>query len=285
MKKYLLLLLIFLISPINVKADTLDFEKKGSLKIELQEQTENTSVSNAEITIYKLADAVEVNNNLSFKYVNKLNDCKVEVNSIKEVDDDLYSCIENKDLVEYKGITNNLGIVEFNNLDLGLYLVKETNSPSNYSYFEDFLVMLPNFLDNNWIYDVYSTPKTDIISLIDITVKKEWNNDKNNKLPSNVTIELLKDNIVIDTITLNNDNNWTYTWNNIEKSDKYSVREINIPLGYTASYRNEGYNYIVTNTNSLIKTGSLDIYIELSLLFGITLLLVGIIYNKRINHE
>lgn len=285
MKKYLLLLLIFLISPINVKADTLDFDKKGSLKIKLEEQTENASVSGAEVTIYKLADATEVNNNLSFKYVDELNQCKVDVNSIKEIDDELYSCIQNKDLVEHKGITNSLGIVEFNNLDLGLYLVRETNSPSNYSYFEDFLVMLPNFLDNNWIYDVYSTPKTDIISLIDITVKKEWNNDKNNKLPSSVTIELLKDNIVIDTITLNNDNNWTYTWNNIEKSDKYSVREINIPLGYTASYRNEGYNYIVTNTNSLIKTGSLDIYIELSLLFGITLLLIGIIYNKRINHE
>ena len=65
--KYLTILLLLLISPISVKADIVDFNKKGTITIELIESTDNNKVSDAEITIYKLADAIDLNNNLSFK--------------------------------------------------------------------------------------------------------------------------------------------------------------------------------------------------------------------------
>ena len=85
--------------------------------------------------------------------------------------------------------------------------------------------------------------------------------------------------------TLNEENNWTYTWENIEKSDKYKVREIDIPTGYTPTYRNYEYTFIVTNTNTLIKTCTNTILIELSLLLGLVLIITGILYNKKVNHE
>lgn len=283
--KYLTILLLLLISPISVKADIVDFNKKGTITIELIESTDNNKVSDAEITIYKLADAIDLNNNLSFEFISELNECNVNLMELKEVTTELNDCIKDKTLPSYKGITNNEGIVKFNDLDLGLYLVKETKTSEKYSIFEPFLLMIPLQVNNNWTYDILSNPKTDIIKLIDIIVKKEWNNDTSSKLPEFVTIELLKDNEVIDKVILNKENNWTYTWKNIEKSDKYKVSEIDIPTGYTPTYRNYEYTFIVTNTNTLIKTGTNTILIELSLLLGLVLIITGILYNKKVKHE
>ena len=56
-------------------------------------------------------------------------------------------------------------------------------------------------------------------------------------------------------VKLNENNNWTYTWNQIEKSDKYSVKEINVPKGYKVTYSNEEYVFTVTNTDTLANTG------------------------------
>lgn len=283
--KYLIVLLLLLIIPTYAQADIVDFNKKGTITIELIESTDNTKVSNAEITIYKLANATEVDNNLSFKYIDELKDCNVNITDLKEVTTELNDCIKDKVLPSYNLITDANGTVKFNNLDLGLYLVKETKVPDKYSSFDPFLLMIPMQIDNSWNYDIVSNPKTDIIKLIDIIVKKEWNNDTSSKLPESVTIELLKDNQVIDTIKLSKENNWTYTWENIEKSDKYTVREIDIPVGYTPTYKNYEYTFIVTNTNTLIKTGTNTMFIELSLLLGLILITIGIIYNKKTHHE
>ena len=283
--KYLIVLLLLLIIPTYAQADIVDFNKKGTITIELIESTDNTKVSDAEITIYKLANATEVDNNLSFKYIDELKDCNVNITDLKEVTTELNDCIKDKVLPSYNLITDTNGTVKFNNLDLGLYLVKEKKVPDKYSSFDPFLLMIPMQIDNSWTYDIVSNPKTDIIKLIDIIVKKEWNNDTSSKLPESVTIELLKDNEVIDTIKLSKENNWTYTWENIEKSDKYTVREIDIPVGYTPTYKNYEYTFIVTNTNTLIKTGTNTMFIELSLLLGLILITIGIIYNKKAHHE
>lgn len=283
--KYIVILLILFISPIYIKADIVDFNKKGTIVIELIESTDNTKVSDSEVVIYKLADAIELNNNLSFKYIDELNKCSANINSLQEEISKLNNCIKNKELPTYKGITNSEGIVIFNELDLGLYLITETKTNEKYSLFEPFILMLPLQDNNNWVYSVLSNPKTDIIKLIDLTVKKEWNNSTSNKLPKSVTIELLKDEELIDTVVLNQDNDWTHIWKDIEKSDNYKVREINIPTGYTPTYSNYDYTFIITNTNTLIKTGNNPIIIVISLLLGIALIIIGILHNRKVNHE
>lgn len=40
--------------------------------------------------------------------------------------------------------------------------------------------MIPSEIDNKWIYDIESEPKTDIIRTIDLSVKKVWNTTKTN---------------------------------------------------------------------------------------------------------
>lgn len=268
-------LVLFFGFSITVSANTVDLSKKGSIEITLKE-SENNKIKDAEITLYHVADATEVNNNLLFSLRSDLNNCSVNLDDLTDsnLESEIAKCI-NENTTKYVSITNSNGIVKFNNLDLGLYLAVQTKSVEGYSDIDSFLVAIPKVEDNNWIYDIKSKPKTDVYKVIDVTVKKTWNSSSKN-LPNEVTIELYEEDELIDTVKLNDENNWTYTFENIKMSDKYNVREINVPKGYTPSYKQEEYVFTVTNTDVLANTGQIFYPIIVLSFLGIVLILSGI---------
>lgn len=284
--KYLLIGLLIMI-PGMVKADTgiVDFEGRGTIELLLKESTDGTMVPGAEISIVKIAKAIDKNNNLAFEYVDEISDCSLLVDEIKDVSSELLECIDKSNLKYDKKITDNNGMVKFNNLELGLYLIKQTNKLEGYSSFLPFLIMIPEFIDDEWNYDIEATPKTDIIKLMDITVRKEWNISSNKMIPEEIEIQLIRGSQVIDTIKLNKDNDWKYTWEELEVSDEYRVLEVNVPDGYTASYRNEDGVFIIVNTDTLIKTSSNTWLIQGLALLGIIIITIGIICEKKECHE
>lgn len=289
-KYFLIFIMLLSIGNSKVLANTsdhiIDFNKKGKITITLKESIDNTKVEGAEITIYKVANATSENNNLVFKYIDSIKNCDGDLSNLTDISlaSKIDKCIENIDLTSQTNLTNELGIVEFNNLDLGLYLVKQTNKVEGYSNIDSFLVTIPKEIDNKWTYEINANPKTDIIRLMDITVEKKWDM-VNNNTPNKVTIQLLKKDEIIDTIILNKENNWTYTWKQIEASDEYSVKEINIPAGYTDTYRQIENKFIVTNTKTLVQTGQNIFLIELLSVLGLIFITIGLIYNKRKNYE
>lgn len=284
--KYLLIGLLIMI-PGMVKADTgiVDFEGRGTIELLLKESTDGTMVSGAEISIVKIAKAIDKNNNLTFEYVDEINDCSLLVDEIKDVSSELLECVDKSNLKYDKKITDKNGMVKFNNLELGLYLIKQTNKLEGYSSFLPFLIMIPEFIDDEWNYDIEATPKTDIIKLMDIIVRKEWNISSNKMIPEEIEVQLIRGNQVIDTIKLNKDNGWKYTWRELEASDEYRVLEVNVPDGYTASYRNEDGVFIIVNTDTLIKTSSNTWLIQGLALLGIIIITIGIICEKKECHE
>lgn len=284
--KYLLIGLLIMI-PGMVKADTgiVDFEGRGTIELLLKESTDGTMVPGAEISIVKIAKAIDKNNNLAFEYVDEISDCSLLVDEIKDVSSELLECIDKSNLKYDKKITDNNGMVKFNNLELGLYLIKQTNKLEGYSSFLPFLIMIPEFIDDEWNYDIEATPKTDIIKLMDITVRKEWNISSNKMIPEEIEVQLIRGSQVIDTIKLNKDNDWKYTWEELEVSDEYRVLEVNVPDGYTASYRNEDGVFIIVNTDTLIKTSSNTWLIQGLALLGIIIITIGIICEKKECHE
>lgn len=284
--KYLLIGLLIMI-PGMVKADTgiVDFEGRGTIELLLKESTDGTMVPGAEISIVKIAKAIDKNNNLAFEYVDEISDCSLLVDEIKDVSSELLECIDKSNLKYDKKITDKNGMVKFNNLELGLYLIKQTNKLEGYSSFLPFLIMIPEFIDDEWNYDIEATPKTDIIKLMDITVRKEWNISSNKMIPEEIEIQLIRGSQVIDTIKLNKDNDWKYTWEELEVSDEYRVLEVNVPDGYTASYRNEDGVFIIVNTDTLIKTSSNTWLIQGLALLGIIIITIGIICEKKECHE
>ena len=285
MKKitYLLTIIILLMSTTKVLANTnnniVDFSKKGTITITLSNDDTNL-VEGANIKIYKLADAYSNNNNLDFSYNSNLEECK---NNIKEniFDEETLNCIYNSNLITKEAITDNQGYTSFNNLDLGLYLIEQTNKVEGYSKIDPFLIYMPKFEENKWTYTINATPKVDIIRLFDLTVKKEWNVSSDSDTPNKVTVELLKDEVLIETVTLSKENNWEYTWEQIEVSDEYNVREINVPEGYTPTYKKIENTFIITNSKTLVQTGQMTWITSLLVITGLLLIVIGIVYDKK----
>lgn len=271
----------FMITVDAKENHTVDFSRKGSIEVTLHEMSEDTYVEGAEITIYKIADAYLDGVNLAFKYTDEFSSCSVSLDdlTIDNLSKKITLCVK-PESIGTSLITNDFGTVIFNDLDLGLYLVSQTNKVEGYSNIDSFLVQIPKVIDNSWTYDIIANPKTDIYKEIDLVVNKVWNTDSN-KLPEKVEIELLLDGEVIDTVILNSTNKWTHTFKNLEKSDKYSVREINIPKGYKVSYTNNEYIFTVTNTDTLANTGQLFYSIIILAVFGLIFILLGVIEIKK----
>lgn len=277
----LTVLLLLGVSNVSANSNIIDISKKGSLNISLS-TNDSKVIKGAEITIYKVGDVVVENSNLIFKNVPEINSCKIDFTKVENITTSMVECIQNTNVKKETNKTDREGKVSFTNLDLGLYLVVQTNEVKGYSKIDSYLTMIPEEIDNKWIYDITSTPKTEIYQTIDVKVIKVWNKqNENSKLPEFVTIQLLKDDEVLDTVELNKENNWTYTWLDIEKSDKYTVKEIDIPDGYTATYKNEGYTFTITNTDKLPLTGQLKWPIIVLFSTGVLFITLGIYESKR----
>ncbi len=101
------------------------------------------------------------------------------------------------------------------------------------------------------IYNSYSTEETSV------TVKKVWDDEDNkyNNRPDKITVKLSNG----DTVTLNEENDWTATISNLPKYDKgtpieYTWEEIDAPKGYViAGNTVVGDTTTITNKTELIN--------------------------------
>ena len=126
-------------------------------------------------------------------------------------------------------------------------VVKQTNYVDGYAVCKSFLVSVPNKTNNVYLYNVTASPKTEMAKFTDITIKKVWDVEEFTEIADNVTVELLRDGIMVKTATLSEMNNWTVTFSDMPESDSYSVVELNIPEGFKASYTQKGYAFTVIN--------------------------------------
>lgn len=295
--KLIVSLFVFFFSLIlNVNAEdlsipksshTIDFEELGSLKITLTEKEDNIPIEGAELGLYFIAEAGEKDHNLIFNYTENYKECTADLSdlTVDGITEEITKCTKDK-TPDYTKTTDESGKVKYSDLKLGLYLVKQKNQVKGYSKIDSFLVMIPKVIDDKWTYDITAEPKTEIYKTMDIKVTKVWNKQNTKtKLPEKVTIQLLKGEEVIDTIELNEANNWTHTWLDIEKSDKYDVKEINIPEGYTVTYKNEEFTFTVTNTDKLPQTGQEYLSIILLATSGVFLILLGLFEMKKETNE
>ena len=80
------------------------------------------------------------------------------------------------------------------------------------------------------------------------TVRKIWDDKKGMKRPQNVTVLLLKNGQVFETVTLSQVNNWTYSFTVLDDGSVFSVQEDNIPEDYVSIVSKRDYTFMVTNT-------------------------------------
>ncbi len=96
------------------------------------------------------------------------------------------------------------------------------------------------------------------IQLASYTVKKEWNlnGTEGVVVPETIKVQLTANGKAYgDQVELHASENWTYTWDNLPKSDavgeiNYSVNEIDAPEGYTVSAVTDTESRVITLTNT-----------------------------------
>ena len=157
------------------------------------------------------------------------------------------------------GQTNASGVLRFpaqhTVMATGLYLViGQKSTEGQYTYTpEPFLICLPNrTADDRWVYDVTAAPKYDstyIPDNIDLKALKIWKDDGyESKRPTEVVVQLLRDGVLYQTVTLNAGNSWRYTWTALDASYTWQAVEKTMPAGYTVSVVREGGTFAITNT-------------------------------------
>jgi hypothetical protein len=161
------------------------------------------------------------------------------------------------------GETNSNGILVFEETDSKLtdavyLIVGETVTDGGVRYScEPFILSLPNEENGVVVYDETVMPKILIDNILvegDIKVLKVWddNEDESNR-PDSIDVQLLKDGEIFDTVTLSKDNNWRYTWSNMDPAADYVVLEKTVPNGYTVSLSRTDNIYTLTNKGDFVE--------------------------------
>ena len=164
----------------------------------------------------------------------------------------------NKPAAENTLKTDSAGVATFNQLKDGLYLAVVAPYQGNVLTCQTaaMLVALPNVHKDAAEQRTLSIePKADcaVPPTTTISVTKVWKDKDQSKRPESVTMNLLQDGKIYDSIMLNNANDWKYTWKGLQAKHEYTVVEANVPGNYTALVDRENNDYTVTNT---AKTGS-----------------------------
>lgn len=276
-----LIVWVLILLPMAAFAQDVDFDRLGSISVTLVDRDGKTPITGAELSLYYVATVtLNSSQNLSYNFTDTFKDCGCALDdpalSVK-----LEALIEENSLYGKKLLTDAQGSAVFDNLRLGLYFVRQTNTVAGYAPCTSFLVTVPNQNTDGYVYDVNASPKTDIARLTDITVRKVWNTGASAKATDSVTIQLLKDDAVVETAILNAQNNWQVTYTDMPESDGYSILETDIPKGFTATYSQNGYVFTVTNSASLAQTGQLIWPIPVLAMAGLCLIAVGTIVLRK----
>lgn len=121
-------------------------------------------------------------------------------------------------------------------LRAGNWTVREGSVPAGYSS------AVTRSGNDFVITNTYTAPKT-----VEVSARKVWVDDEAAQRPEHIIVELLLDDVVQDVATLSPANDWSCTWTDLPEGN-WTVREREVPEGYTAAVSQDGLNFTITNT-------------------------------------
>ena len=253
----------------------LDLGKTGSITV----SPANGKSIGTELTIYQVADVTVDNADQKYVLTEAFADSKADLTALEDTGELARKLAAYAAEHKLSGITKSAdtgGSVTFDNLELGLYLVIQEVSQPGETIVNPFLVSVPmQDSRGEWDYDVDASPKAETYELMDVSVRKVWNDGGSaSGRPSAVTVYLYDGAALVDTVTLNSTGGWSHTWKGLKKSDGYTVKEEKIS-GYQDSYSQSGNTFTITNTPKLAQTGQLNWPIPLLAGGGVMLFAIG----------
>lgn len=191
--------------------------------------------------------------------------------------------------------TDENGKVSFESLNAGMYLVGSvrTEKYGKHYIFESFMAAVPGVDENGkWLYNVSAKPKMseNTPSKGEVTYKavKTWKDNGKNR-PDSVSVEIFKDGALQETVALNGENNWMYSWTTVDDGSVWSVTEKNVPDGYKVGIQKNGDTFNVTNAKQYqgggsSKTGdttNMTLWFLLMAVSGMALVILSITQRKK----
>lgn len=195
-------------------------------------------------------------------------------------------------------VTDADGVAKFADISMGLYLIVGNGvEKDGYVYSTSpFFVMLPeqDLSSNTWNYHVVANAKPGREPVkADFEVIKIWKDDcHKDRRPKSITINLICDGGVYDTITLPHNGTWSYTWKNLETNHQWTVMEKKEQGYKDPDIQQEGNTFIVTNTCSkpttppqpgkptLPQTGQLWWPVPVLIAAGLLFVVIGLVRRR-----
>ena len=270
-----------LLLPVTAFAQDFDPERTGSITVTLLDPQGQIPLAGAEFSVYYVATAnLNSSGKLQYAFTEEFARCGCALED-PELSVKLAAFVQEQAAPVAALVTDDRGYAEITQLPLGLYLLKQNNTVAGYARCTAFLVTVPSYGEEGFVYDVNASPKTDVTKLTAIGIKKVWNTDESDSVADSVTVQLKKDGIVIATAVLNDRNKWQIVYTDMPESDAYTIVEVDVPKGFVATYSQNGYLFTVTNSAFLIQTGQPVWPIPVLALVGLCLIALGTVVLRK----
>lgn len=253
----LLLLACAFLQPLS--AQTMPgLEPDRSCSLTLFYTQDNQGFAELPIRIYRVAEALPDG---TFRLVKPFSDFPVNIHGVSSqrewqlVASTLRTYITAQQIEPTQvGYTDAEGTVVFTQLQTGLYLVDGVlaEKEAGTYRFNDFMIYLPTPKTDGLCYDMEAKPKcTQFTPNAHYNVVKLWKDaGSENSRPQEVTVEIRKDDQLYETVVLNAENNWSYSWRAPLDNSIWSVLEKDVAQEYTVTVSENEHGFVITNTKT-----------------------------------
>lgn len=259
--------------------ERINTEQEASISLHYHDAEREKDIRGMEIRLYKVAD---MSDSVRFTVTEDFTDASVfrdESFTLENLDAEKWAGLadtltayvalerggEEPIMPAASGVTDEEGKVSFAELEVGLYLLEGDKAvDGSYTYIPArYLLTLPalNAETDQWEYDVLGGNKytrryqsdgggkgNDDGEKISRNVLKVWEGDESEERPQSVTVQLLCNGAVYDTVTLNEENHWKHSWVGLDAEADWQLVEADVPEDYTVLVEQKGNTFVVTNT-------------------------------------
>lgn len=298
----------------SIVNEPVDLNAKCSISLEFTHR--GVVFENEPVELYKIA-------NISKNYVFTLTDefegtgvtlngaiTKGEWNIIRSTID---SYIVSENILPMKvDFTDENGKIVFDNLEPGMYFTSSLRTArNNIGYrFDSVLSSLPSLKDGLPVYEVEVNTKPERdkppTEKVRYRVSKLWKDEKFEKLrPENIEVKIFKNKELQETVVLNAENNWFYSWEAEDDGSEWMISEKIVSNKYKALVEKRDTTFVLinqykddTSSDEITKpevpdstdsdTGDsfdFSFYIALMSLSGVALVVFSIMGNKIYNKD
>ena len=312
MKKRLLCILTILVllctcaAPLSARgAELVDPDRKCSLKLDYS--SEGIGFADLDIQIYRVA-AFSADG--SYGLCEPFSSLPVKIHGItsqkewRDAANTLAAYAASQGIAPTRTErTDETGSVLFDDLQTGIYLILGVNAATEDGIylFESFCSFLPRPRDDGSLsYHLTAkpknayTPKPEEPEEVEYHVVKLWKDtgDQTHR-PDSITVDILKNGVLQETVTLSAANNWTYSWTAPEGDDVWTVVETDVTDGYTVVISLNGTAFNITNSRPVHPdpgggdgpttgdTFPLRTWLMTMCASGILLMVFGILFKRK----